>query len=200
MRRRKYLTYARAKQTISKFQFKTLLEYREFVIENNVNTLPIDPSAIYAKDGYKTHDFLGLSKETYDKNLSAYRREHMAYMRSLITAESHIKRANTHIALNKLKPKVVSSPKPKTSPVEKINVQPVVNTIIGLDPDKVIAFLISEDVEPATIVKLVAEMDIKSSTLMNDLCKYMQERSQRQAQLWRPTAYQTAEAEFTKVG
>jgi hypothetical protein len=77
---------------------------------------------------------------------------------------------------------------------------PVIQNIIGLEPDKVISFLISEDVAPETIVKLVAEMDIKSSTLMNDLCKYMQERSKRQEATWRPTGYQTTKAEFAKVG
>lgn len=70
----------------------------------------------------------------------------------------------------------------------------------GLDPDKVIKFLISEDVEPTTIAKMVAEMDIHSSTLMNELCKHMQERSKRQEQLWRPSGYQTSVAEFTKLG
>ena len=76
--------------------------------------------------------------------------------------------------------------------------KPVV--VKGLDPDKVIKFLITEDVEPTTIAKMVAEMDIHSSTLMNELCKHMQERSKRQAQLWRPSGYQTSVAEFTNVG
>ena len=82
----------------------------------------------------------------------------------------------------------------------KKSTTPKPTVLKGLDPDKVIKFLISEDVEPTTIAKMVAEMDIHSSTLMHELCKHMQERSQRQAQLWRPTGYQTAEAEFAKVG
>ena len=180
MRQRKYHPYAKAKQVIARLQFKTLAEYRKFVIETNVNTLPKDPQGIYYKEGYKTHDFLGLTEDVYKANIKAERQALSAHMRTFITEETHAKRRKPHAKI------VVSAP--------------VVQNIIGLDPDKVIKFLITEDVAPETIVKLVADMDIKSSTLMNDLCKYMQERSMRQSQTWRPTGYQTAEAEFAKVG
>ena len=180
MRKRKYHPYAKAKQVIAKLQFKTLSEYRKFVIDTNVNTLPKEPYSVYLNEGFKTHDFLGLTVDEYKANLKAERQQMSTHMRSFITEESHAKRRKPHTKV--------------------ILPAPVIQNIIGLEPDKVISFLISEDVAPETIVKLVAEMDIKSSTLMNDLCKYMQERSKRQEATWRPTGYQTAKAEFAKVG
>ena len=73
----------------------------------------------------------------------------------------------------------------------------IVNTISGLDPDKVIQFLITEDVAPETIVKLVAEMNINSGTLMAELCKYMTKKTAEKQQTWRPTGYNTAEAQMS---
>jgi hypothetical protein len=148
-----------------------------------VNTLPKTPNSTYFNEGYKTHDFLSLPEDVYKANLKAERQLMTARMRSFITEESHAKRRKPHAK--------TILPAPVILPA------PIIQNIIGLDPDKVIKFLITEDVAPETIVKLVAEMDIKSSTLMNDLCKYMQERSKRQADVWRPTGYTTAEAQMT---
>jgi hypothetical protein len=73
----------------------------------------------------------------------------------------------------------------------------VLKSITGLDPDKVIHFLITEDVAPETIVKLVAEMNINSGTLMAELCKYMTKKTAEKQQTWRPTGYNTAEAQMS---
>jgi hypothetical protein len=73
----------------------------------------------------------------------------------------------------------------------------ILNAISGLDPDKVIQFLITEDVAPETIVKLVAEMNINSGTLMAELCKYMTKKTAEKQQTWRPTGYNTAEAQMS---
>lgn len=183
MRKRKYYSYAKAKQVIARLQFKTLAEYRKFVIDTNVNTLPKEPHSTYFNEGYKTHDFLGLPEDVYKANLKAERQQMTAHMRTFITEESHAKRRKPHAK--------IILPAPVILPA------PIIQNIIGLEPDKVISFLISEDVAPETIVKLVAEMDIKSSALMNDLCKYMQERSKRQQATWRPTGYNTAEAQMS---
>ena len=189
----KYLSYDTAKQYVGKLGFKSLLEYRNYITSHNINFLPLKPAIHYYTKGYSTPEFLGIDIETYNSHMHEYRTSQCASMRTRLTPESQAKRVKTVQAKAKKATKL-SVGRPKIA-------QPTIQTIVkGLDPDKVIKFLITEDVEPATIVKMVAEMDIKSSTLMNDLCKYMQERSQRQAQLWRPTAYQTAEAEFTKVG
>ena len=82
-------------------------------------------------------------------------------------------------------------------PKKVLKSKQVVNTISGLDPDKVITFLISEDVAPETIVKLVAEMNINSGTLMAELCKYMTKKTAEKQQIWRPTGYNTAEAQMS---
>ena len=200
-KRRNLLTYQQAKNFNTNYNFKTIQDYRQHVIDNNLNFLPKEPSGTYGRDGYKAYDFLGLDEAVYKANLQELQTKNCARMRSFLTEESNIKRSKSHLALHAskkqtAKPEVVSAPEVveiPSVPSEQI----VVNTIVGLDPDAVIKFLISEDVEPATIAKLVAEMDIHSSTLMNDLCKYMQERSKRQQATWRPTGYQTAEAQMS---
>jgi hypothetical protein len=195
----KYYSFARAKTCIAKFGFKTLVEYRQFVTEHNINFLPLHPEKTYKN--HAPYEVLGLDAETYKKNIAEYRASQCGRMRSFLTPESHIKRSLSRRASFVAKNTVASTPKPQAPKPQAPKVeQVVVNTIVGLDPDKVIKFLISEDVDPTTIAKMVADMDIHSSTLMNELCKYMQERSKRHQATWRPTGYQTAEAEFAKVG
>lgn len=186
-KRRKFLTYQQAKNFVTNFDFKTIQDYRQYVIDNNLNFLPKEPSSTYGRDGYKACDFLGLDEVVYKANLQKVLSNNCAFMRSRITADSHIKRSATHRAKRK----------PVESKVETIVETKVEKSLKGLDPDKVIKFLITEDVAPDTIVKMVAEMDIHTSTLMNDLCKYMQERSKRKELEWRPTGYNTAEAQMS---
>ncbi len=181
---RKYLTYAKAKHYILQFQFKTISEYTQYVKNENITFLPLKPFNTYYIDGFKAHDFLGLDEKTYKANLTELRNAQCTMMRTKVTPESHLKKCK---------------PRKKNSVIQPV-IQPVAlnrNFNKGLDPDKVIAFLIKEDVAPETIVNMVAELDIKSSTLMNDLCKYMQDRSKRQAEVWRPIGYTTAEAQMT---
>jgi hypothetical protein len=171
----KYLSYNKAKAKISSLGLKTRKEYIEYVQSNNINSLPIHAQANYTNYGWVGFaDFLGLTNEEYNANKKAQWAD-------------VVKNRKPYVRTPKSSTKVAkSAPKP--------------NVLVGLDPDKVIKFLITEDVDPTTIVKMVAEMDIHSSTLMNDLCKHMQERSKRQQATWRPTGYQTTEAEFAKVG
>jgi hypothetical protein len=82
-------------------------------------------------------------------------------------------------------------------PKKVANNTQVLKSITGLDPDKVIHFLITEDVAPETIVKLVAEMNINSGTLMAELCKYMTKKTAEKQQTWRPTGYNTSEAQLS---
>jgi 5,10-methenyltetrahydromethanopterin hydrogenase len=70
-------------------------------------------------------------------------------------------------------------------------------SITGLDPDKVISFLIKENVDPETIVKMVADMNINSGTLMAELCKYMTKKTIEKQLSWRPTGYNTAETQIS---
>jgi hypothetical protein len=61
----------------------------------------------------------------------------------------------------------------------------------------VIQFLMDENVEPETIVNFIAMMDISSGTLMSELCKYMAKRNLEKQQTWRPTGYNTSEAQIS---
>ena len=72
-----------------------------------------------------------------------------------------------------------------------------VKAIKGLNPDMVIQFLMDENVESETIVNFIAKMDISSGTLMSELCKYMARRNYEKQQTWRPTGYNTAEAQLS---
>jgi len=73
----------------------------------------------------------------------------------------------------------------------------VLKSITGLDPDKVISFLIDENVEPDIIVKMIADLEISSGTLMAELCKYMTKKTFEKQATWRPTGYNTAEAQMS---
>ena len=190
-RRRKFLTYQQAKNFNTNYNFKTIQDYRQHVVDNNLNFLPLEPSNTYGRDGYKAYEFLGLDEVVYKANLQEVLSKNCAMMRSRITADSHIKRSATYKAKRSVTQK--ASLKPVETKVKSI----VENLSTGLDPDKVIAFLIKEDVAPETIVNMVTELDIKSSTLMNDLCKYMHDRAKRQSNVWRPTGYTTAEAQMS---
>ena len=175
---KKYLTFEESRAIVSTLGLKTRREYINYVNDNNIKHLSPSPEPSYYRKGWSGWaDFLGLTQEQYLENKKN---------QFVIIGEER-----------KSNPKPTKASKVK-SQTPKVNV--VNKTLVGLDPDKVIQFLITEDVAPDTIVKMVAELDIKSSTLMNDLCKYMQERSKRQEATWRPTGYQTAQAEFAKVG
>jgi hypothetical protein len=168
----KYISYAEAKAEIASLNLKTRKEYIDYIHSNNINYLPPYAEVSYHKKGWTGFaDFLGLTDAQYKIN----------------------KQNQWPIVMKNRKPYTKSTKPAKASPV----IQPKPQVLKGLDPDKVIAFLIKEDVAPETIVNMVAELDIKSSTLMNDLCKYMQDRSKRQAEVWRPTGYTTAEAQMT---
>jgi 5,10-methenyltetrahydromethanopterin hydrogenase len=126
---------------------------------------------------------LSLPEDVYKANLKAERQQMTIHMRSYITEESHAKRR-----------------KPRTKailPVPVILPAPIIQNIIGLDPDKVISFLIDENVEPDTIVKMIAHLEISSGTLMAELCKYMTKKTLEKQATWRPTGYNTAEAQMS---
>ena len=82
-------------------------------------------------------------------------------------------------------------------PKKAVKNSPVVKPVAGLDPDTVISFMIKENVEPETIVKMVADLNINSGTLMAELCKYMTKKTVEKQQSWRPTGYTTAETQIS---
>ena len=168
----KYISYNEAKAKIASLNLKTRREYIAYVQSNNINYLPLQAEVNYSKRGWTGFaDFLGLTEAQYKANKQNQWAD------------------------------VVKTRKPYTKPVKLAKTPPVIapkpQNLIGLDPDKVITFLISEDVAPETIVKLVAEMNINSGTLMAELCKYMTKKTAEKQQIWRPTGYNTAEAKMS---
>jgi hypothetical protein len=140
----------------------------------------MNPSASYKHRGMKVHEYLGIDEATYKANVKRNRQLHASVCRAMRTKETFRK-----IAESRRKSHAITKPQPST---------------VGLDPDKVISFLIQEDVEPETIVKMIAEMNITSGTLMAELCKYMTKKAVEKQASWRPTGYTTAEAQMsTKI-
>jgi hypothetical protein len=167
----KILSLEEAKIAIASKGLKTRQDYLHYVKENQIINLSLTPEPHYYHKGWSGWaNFLGISKEDYEFNKRTRTRSY---------AKVHQEKLNSTNAT-------------KFSKVQEAN-----NTDVGLNPDDVISFLIKNDVAPETIVKMVADLDIKSSTLMNDLCKYMHERSKRQSEVWRPTGYNTAEPQMS---
>ena len=166
----KYLSFEESKAVIAPLGLKTRREYLHYVKSNNIKNLSLTPEPAFYHKGWKGFaDYLGISQEEY-----IFYKQNQPYF------------------------KTDNSPKVTESVIESKQPKVEVNNIIaGLDPDKVIAFLIQEDVAPEIIVKMVADLDIKSSSLMNELCKYMQDRTKRQSDVWRPIGYNTAEAQMS---
>jgi hypothetical protein len=187
----KYLRYEQAKNYVSNFGFKTLHEYSQYIKLNGIDYLPLEPRAQYSQNNFKTWEFLGLDESVYKSNLLQLQRELASIARSKRTAESFKKISTTrrknlaktnNIVASEIESKVQSESLP---------------SITGLDPDMVISFLMKEDVEPDTIVKMIAELNISSGTLMAELCKYMTKKTLEKQATWRPTGYTTAEAQMT---
>jgi hypothetical protein len=152
--RRKYFTYEEAKIHIAKFKFPLIQDYKKWVIENNIKYLPKDP-ATYLYQGYKPHDFLGLDETTYKANVYQFRLETCEYMKTRPRPSSYKKKDDT------------------------IQLRASDKITVGLNLPKLIAFLIKEDIAPDTIFKLIEELDIKSSRLMEELIKYMQSKNKQ---------------------
>ena len=131
----KYISYNEAKAKIASLNLKTRKEYIDYVHSNNINYLPPYAEVIYSKKGWTGFaDFLGLTEAQYKANKQNQWAD------------------------------VVKTRKPYTKPIKPAKTSSVIapkpSRLIGLDPDKVIQFLITEDVAPETIVKMVAELDI----------------------------------------
>lgn len=161
-----YLTFEETKAVIAPLGLKTRRDYLHYVKSNNIKNLSLTPEPAFYHKGWKG----------FADFLGISQEEY-----------EYNKRKHSYCK----KDKVTTSTKPVTF-IDK----PRCDVVSGLNPDDVISFLIKEDVEPEIIVKMVAELDIKSSTLMNDLCKYMQSKSNK-SDIWRPTGYKTAEAQMT---
>jgi hypothetical protein len=178
---RKYLTYDQAKNYLSNFAFKTIKEYQVYIEENKIDYLPLHPVSVYARNGFKPHEFLGLDEATHKANIKKDRIDRCMMMKTRPRPSKY---------------NMVKKEKPVTKPLPQI-VTVVKEVPTGLNPDKVISFLIDENVEPDTIVKMIADLEINSGTLMAELCKYMTKKTLEKQATWRPTGYNTAEAQMS---
>ena len=178
---RKYLTYDQAKNYLSNFAFKTIKEYQVYIEENKIDYLPLHPVSIYARNAFKPHEFLGLDEATHKANIKKDRIDRCMIMKTRPRPSKY---------------NMVKKEKPVTKPFPQI-VTVVKEVPTGLNPDKVISFLIDENVEPDTIVKMIADLEINSGTLMAELCKYMTKKTLEKQATWRPTGYNTAKAQMS---
>ena len=177
MSSKKYLRYDQAKNYLSNLNIGTLLEYRKYLQDNSIDFLTMNPVASYKHRGMKVYEYLGIDEATYKANVKKNRQLHAFVCRGMRTKETFRK-----IADSRRKNQAITKPQP---------------SIVGLDPDKVISFLIDENVEPNTIVKMIADLEISSGTLMAELCKYMTKKTLEKQATWRPTGYNTAEAQMS---
>ncbi len=181
---RKYLKYDQAKNYLSNFAFGTIKEYQTYIADNNIDFLPKNPAGIYTRDSFKPHEYLGLDEATLKANIKKDRIDRCMFMKTRPRPSKY---------------NMTKKEKPVTKPLPQV-VTVVKEVPTGLDPDMVISFLMKEDVEPDTIVKMIAELNISSGTLMAELCKYMTKKTLEKQATWRPTGYNTAEAQMsTKI-
>jgi len=178
---RKYLKYDQAKNYLSNFAFGTIKEYQTYIAEHKIDFLPKNPAGIYARDSFKPHEFLGIDESTHKANIKKNRIDICMMMKTRPRPSKY---------------NMAKKEKPVTKPLPQV-VTVVKEVPTGLDPDTVISFLMQEDVEPDTIVKMIAELNISSGTLMAELCKYMTKKTLEKQETWRPTGYNTAEAQMS---
>ena len=178
---RKYLKYEQAKNYLSNFAFGTIKEYQTYIAENKIDFLPKIPASIYARDSFKPHEFLGLDEATLKANIKKDRIDRCMFMKTRPRPSKY---------------NMTKKEQPVTKPLPQV-VTVVKEVPTGLDPDMVISFLIHENVEPDTIVKMIADLEINSGTLMAELCKYMTKKTLEKQATWRPTGYNTAEAQMS---
>ena len=56
-RGKKFLTYVESVEHIRKFKFKSLVEYKRYIIDNNIDFLPMKPDVYYKNSGYISSEF-----------------------------------------------------------------------------------------------------------------------------------------------
>jgi hypothetical protein len=176
-----------AKAFAKLMNFATIRQYTKYV---NENSLPFKANPSEYKGYVSAADFLGMTTTEYktSKCIAQVANRNQDAINRKISLSWAQKRANKTAQASVLQPAL---------PLATNVVEPVVS---GLDPDKVIAFLINENVEPDTIVKMISDLEISSGTLMAELCKYMTKRALEKQSIWRPTGYTTAEAQMsTKI-
>jgi hypothetical protein len=174
-----------AKEFAKLMKFATIREYSKYVNENSLS-FKANPSEY--KGYVSAADFLGMTISDYKASkviAQVMNRDQVEINRKLSLTWAK-KRADKRAKVNTLQTQL-----PLTTQVIKAPVT------IGLDPDKVISFLIDENVEPDTIVKMIAELEISSGTLMAELCKYMTKKTLEKQATWRPTGYNTSEAQMS---
>jgi hypothetical protein len=169
-------------------KFATIRQYSKYV---NDNSLPFKANPSEYKGYVSAADFLGMTTSEYkaSKGIAQVTNRDQDAINRKISLSWAQKRADKTAQASTLQPQLPLATQVVDSSVKS-----------GLDPDKVISFLIDENVEPDTIVKMISDLEISSGTLMAELCKYMTKKALEKQATWRPTGYTTAEAQMsTKI-
>jgi len=156
----KYYCLTDAKKYLANKGITSRLDYLKFLRENNITFLSATPDTTYWARGWKGYaDYLSCPVDVYKKRIAENRRKKPSPIQTTFAP-------------------VV----PVTTPVAK-----PVDT--SLNADKVIAFLIEENIDPHTIIRMIAKLNITDTTCFVDVCRYL-ESSKHQRAL-KPSAYNT---------
>jgi hypothetical protein len=157
----KYYCLNDAKKSIANKGLTSRLGYLKFLRDNNITHLSATPETTYWGRGWKGYaDYLSCPVDVYKRAIAENRRKKNPFTQDVTFTP------------------VV----PVTAPVEK-----PVDT--SLNADKVIAFLIEENIDPHTIIRMIAKLNITDTTCFVDVCRYL-ESSKHQRTL-KPSAYNT---------
>ena len=156
----KYYCLTDAKKCLANKGLTSRLDYLKFLRENNITFLSATPENTYRTKGWKGYpDYLSCQVDVYKNRVAENRRKKPSPIQATFAP-------------------VV----PVTTPVAK-----PVDT--SLNADKVIAFLIEENIDPHTIIRMIAKLNITDTTCFVDVCRYL-ESSKHQRAL-KPSAYNT---------
>lgn len=162
----KYYCLTDAKKYLANKGITSRLDYLKFLRENNVTFLSVTPENTYWGRGWKGYaDYLGCPVDVYKKRI-AENRGRKGYSSTPTSFTSII---------------------PVTAPV----VKPVDSS---LNADKVIAFLIEENIDPHCIIRMIAKLNITDTTCFVDVCRYLEASKYRMPK--QPSAYNTLKSSF----
>jgi hypothetical protein len=173
-----------AKSFAKHMKFATIREYSKYVEENN---LPYKVNPSEYKGYVSASDFLGMTPIEYraSKSKAQITNRDQGAINQKISVFWANKRASREAKAEAIQTRLPLAETPK---------------VVGLDPDMLISYLIDVEVEPQIIVRLIADLEISSGSMMAELCKYMTKRTLEKQASWRPTGYSTAEAQMsTKI-
>ena len=146
-------SYTKAKAKIKPLHFNTVVEYKEWVKENNYSHfLPLNPESYYKRCGYQSVDFLGFDcLQDYKDAVVKARNAKMDYVASSKKASA------TWARKRELSIKRLMEQTAQRTPVQKpvTTIQPSQNDLHSTK--QMVEFFIKEDVDIKVIINFLAE-------------------------------------------